>query len=66
MVETSGWSGPQAVCDGQGAFQGGAGQAERLGELIETRSWPTRVQARRAIVDYIAWYNGTRLHSSLR
>jgi putative transposase len=35
------------------------------GELIDTRAWPTRAAARRAIVDYIAWYNGTRLHSTL-
>jgi transposase InsO family protein len=35
------------------------------GELIDTRAWPTRAGARRAIVEYIAWYNGTRLHSSL-
>ena len=35
------------------------------GELIDTRAWPTRAGARRAIVEYIAWYNGTRLHSAL-
>ena len=35
------------------------------GELIDTRAWPTRAGARRAVVEYIAWYNGTRLHSSL-
>ncbi len=35
------------------------------GELIDTRSWPTRAGAKRAVVEYIAWYNGTRLHSSL-
>jgi putative transposase len=35
------------------------------GELIDTRAWPTRAGARRAIVECIAWYNGTRLHSSL-
>lgn len=35
------------------------------GELIDTRTWPTRAGARRAVVEYIAWYNGTRLHSSL-
>ena len=35
------------------------------GELIDTRTWPTRSGARRAVVEYIAWYNGTRLHSSL-
>lgn len=31
------------------------------GELIDTRAWPTRAGARRAVVEYIAWYNGTRL-----
>ena len=35
------------------------------GELIDTRAWPTRAGARRAIVEYIAGYNATRLHSSL-
>ena len=35
------------------------------GELIDTRAWPTRAGARRAVVEYIAWYNGTRLHSTL-
>ena len=35
------------------------------GELIDTRAWPARSGARRAVVEYIAWYNGTRLHSSL-
>jgi transposase InsO family protein len=33
--------------------------------LIDTRAWPTRAGARRTVVEYIAWYNGTRLHSSL-
>jgi transposase InsO family protein len=35
------------------------------GELIDTQPWPTRAAARHAIVDYIGWYNGTRLHSTL-
>jgi transposase InsO family protein len=35
------------------------------GELIDDRAWPTRAGARRAVVEYIGWYNGTRLHSSL-
>jgi putative transposase len=35
------------------------------GELTGTKAWPTRAAARRASVDYIAWYNGTRLHSTL-
>jgi transposase InsO family protein len=35
------------------------------GELLDTQPWPTRATARHAIVDYIGWYNGTRLHSTL-
>jgi putative transposase len=35
------------------------------GELLDRQAWPTRAMARRAIVEYIAWYNGTRLHSTL-
>jgi putative transposase len=35
------------------------------GELIDTRAWPTRAGARRAVVEYTAWYNGTPLHSAL-
>ena len=35
------------------------------GELLDLQAWPTRHMARRAIVEYIAWYNGTRLHSTL-
>jgi len=35
------------------------------GELLDTQPWPTRAAARRAIVEYIGWYNGTRLHSTL-
>ena len=35
-------------------------------ELIHRQSWPTRAQARRAIVDYIeVFFNRRRLHSSL-
>jgi transposase InsO family protein len=29
------------------------------------QAWPSRATARRAIVEDIAWYNGTRLHSTL-
>ena len=39
--------------------------ASLKGELIDTRAWPTRAGACRAVVEYIAWYNGTRLHSTL-
>jgi transposase InsO family protein len=35
------------------------------GELLDLQAWPTRDMARRAIVEYIGWYNGTRLHSTL-
>jgi transposase InsO family protein len=35
------------------------------GELTDLQPWPTRTAARRAITDYIGWYNGTRLHSTL-
>jgi transposase InsO family protein len=35
------------------------------GELIDLQAWPAKAMARRAIVEYIAWYNGTRLHSTL-
>ncbi len=35
------------------------------GELPDLQPWPTRAAARRAVVEYIAWYNGTRLHSTL-
>jgi len=34
-------------------------------ELLDLQAWPTRAAARRAIVEYIGWYNGTRLHSTL-
>ncbi len=39
--------------------------ASLKGELIDLQAWPTRQMARRAIVEYIGWYNGTRLHSTL-
>jgi putative transposase len=35
------------------------------GELLDAQAWPTRATARSAITEYIAWYNGTRLHSAL-
>jgi transposase InsO family protein len=35
------------------------------GELLDLQPWPTKAMARRAIVEYIAWYNGTRLASTL-
>jgi transposase InsO family protein len=39
--------------------------ASLKGECLNAQPWPTRAAARREIVDYIAWFNGTRLHSSL-
>jgi transposase InsO family protein len=39
--------------------------ASLKGELTDTRAWPTRAAACRAVVEYIGWYNGTRLHSTL-
>ena len=35
------------------------------GELPDLRAWPTRAMGRRALVEDIGWYNGTRLHSTL-
>ena len=34
------------------------------GEPPGLQPWPTRAAARHAAVEYIAWYNGTRLHST--
>jgi transposase InsO family protein len=34
------------------------------GELLDGQTW-TRQTARRAVTEYIAWYNGNRLHSAL-
>ena len=39
--------------------------ASLKGELIDNQAWPTRAAVRRAVVEYIGWYNGTRLHSTL-
>ena len=39
--------------------------ASLKGECLDQRPWPTRAAARRATVEYIAWYNGTRWHSAL-
>jgi transposase InsO family protein len=39
--------------------------ASLKGECLDQQPWPTRTAARHATVDYIAWYNGTRLHSAL-
>ena len=39
--------------------------ASLKGECIDRQPWPTHALARRAVVDYIAWYNGGRLHSTL-
>jgi transposase InsO family protein len=39
--------------------------ASLKGECLHQQAWPTLTSARRAIVDYIAWFNGSRLHSAL-
>jgi hypothetical protein len=39
--------------------------ASLKGECLDLQPWPTRAAARWATVEYIAWYNGTRLHSAL-
>jgi transposase InsO family protein len=37
----------------------------QLAMTAAAAAWPTRAAARRATVEYIAWFNGTRLHSAL-
>ena len=39
--------------------------ASLKGECLDQQPWPTRAAARRATVEYIAWFNGTRLHSAV-
>jgi transposase InsO family protein len=39
--------------------------ASLKGECLGQQPWPSRAAARRATVEYIASYNGTRLHSAL-
>jgi putative transposase len=39
--------------------------ASLKGECLDHQPWPTRTAPRRATVQYVAWYNGTRLHSAL-
>jgi putative transposase len=39
--------------------------ASLKGECLDQQPWPTRAAARRATVEDIGWYNGTRLHSAL-
>ena len=39
--------------------------ASLKGELTDLQAWPTRAGVCCAVVEYIAWYNGTRLHSTL-
>ena len=34
-------------------------------ELISDRVWKTRTQLELAIVEYVAWFNNTRLHETL-
>jgi transposase InsO family protein len=39
--------------------------ASLKGECLDQQPWLTQTAARRAVVEYIGWYNGTRLHSAL-
>jgi putative transposase len=39
--------------------------ASLKGECLDRQAWPTHASTRRAVVEYIAWFNGTRLHSAL-
>ena len=39
--------------------------ASLKGECLDRQPWPARAAARRATVEYFAWFNGTRLHSAL-
>ena len=39
--------------------------ASLKGECLDEQPWPSRAAARRAVVEYIGWYNGARLHSAL-
>ena len=39
--------------------------ASLKGECLNEQPWPTRAAARRAVVEYIGGYNGSRLHSAL-
>ena len=39
--------------------------ASLKGEGLDQQLWPTRAAARHATVEYIGWFNGTRLHSAL-
>ena len=39
--------------------------ASLKGECLGQQPWSTRAAARHATVEYIAWFNGTRLHSAL-
>jgi putative transposase len=39
--------------------------ASLKGECLDHQPWPTRAATRHATVEYIAWFNGTRLHSAL-
>jgi transposase InsO family protein len=39
--------------------------ASLKGECLDQQPWPTRAAARHTTVEYIGWFNGTRLHSAL-
>src|ERR1039457_3170488 len=40
-------------------------QTDTRHETIDLNAWPSRAAACRAIVEYIGWHNGPRLHSTL-
>jgi len=54
-AQTAGWIG------------GHAAPSARVvkGELLDRQPWPAKAAARHAIVEYIGWYSGTRLRSTL-
>ena len=39
--------------------------ASLKGECLDPQPWHTRATTRRAVVDYLGWFNSTRLHSAL-
>jgi hypothetical protein len=50
---------------GRDSLPARGGSVPRQGALIDTQALATRIVARHAVAEYIAWYNGTRLHSTL-
>ena len=46
-------------------FAAGARDRRKDSELVDTQAWPTRAAACWEVMEYIAWYNGTRVHGTL-